>query len=83
MLRLFTERHHGTVATKREIESWQDLREAFKIFDRDGDGYISLAELKKVTTTLGEVCTNGEGGKPEIKILENLYTYTLPCTLRT
>ncbi len=39
-----------------EIESWQDLREAFKIFDRDGDGYISLAELKKVTTTLGEVC---------------------------
>ena len=26
-----------------------ELREAFKIFDRDGNGYIDAAELKKVT----------------------------------
>ena len=25
-----------------------ELREAFKIFDRDGNGYIDAAELKKV-----------------------------------
>ena len=27
-----------------------ELREAFKIFDRDGNGYIDAAELKKVTS---------------------------------
>ncbi len=26
-----------------------ELKEAFKIFDRDGNGYIDAAELKKVT----------------------------------
>ena len=26
-----------------------ELREAFKIFDRDGNGYIDAAELKKVS----------------------------------
>ena len=29
-----------------------ELREAFKIFDRDGNGYIDAAELKKVHTSL-------------------------------
>ena len=28
------------------------IREAFKIFDRDKDGFISTKELKKVTTAL-------------------------------
>ena len=27
-----------------------ELREAFKIFDRDGNGYIDAAELKKVSS---------------------------------
>ena len=29
-----------------------ELREAFKIFDRDGNGYIDAAELKKVHSSL-------------------------------
>merc|ERR1712212_953207 len=31
-----------------EMDEEADLREAFKIFDRDKDGYISMKELKKV-----------------------------------
>ena len=31
------------------------IREAFKIFDRDKDGWISTAELKKVATKKGSV----------------------------
>merc|ERR1711872_1002088 len=31
-----------------------ELKEAFKIFDRDGNGYIDAAELKKVVTLYGE-----------------------------
>ena len=31
-----------------EVDEEADLREAFKIFDRDKDGYISMTELKKV-----------------------------------
>jgi len=30
-----------------------ELREAFKIFDRDGNGYIDAEELKKVVTQYG------------------------------
>ena len=36
------------------------FREAFKIFDRDKDGYISMKELKKVTSMLGTVLTKEE-----------------------
>ena len=35
-------------------------REAFKIFDRDKDGYIDMKELKKVTTMLGSMLTKEE-----------------------
>ena len=31
-----------------------ELREAFKIFDRDGNGYIDAAELKKVNSSSRE-----------------------------
>ena len=36
------------------------FREAFKIFDRDKDGYIDMKELKKVTTMLGSMLTKEE-----------------------
>ena len=36
------------------------LREAFKIFDRDKDGFISMKELKKVANMLGTMLTKEE-----------------------
>lgn len=35
-------------------------REAFSVFDRDGDGYISGPELRFVMTKLGENLTDEE-----------------------
>merc|ERR1712142_255585 len=43
-----------------EVDEEADLREAFKIFDRDKDGYISMTELKKVASMLGTMLTKDE-----------------------
>eukprot|EP00092_Neocalanus_flemingeri_P045719 GFUD01051231.1.p1 GENE.GFUD01051231.1~~GFUD01051231.1.p1 ORF type:complete len:146 (+),score=68.28 GFUD01051231.1:51-488(+) len=43
-----------------EVDEEAELREAFKIFDRDKDGFISMKELKKVTSMLGTVLTKEE-----------------------
>ncbi|CAG9860447.1 unnamed protein product [Phyllotreta striolata] len=32
----------------------EELREAFRIFDKDGNGYIKLEELKHIVMTMGE-----------------------------
>ena len=37
-----------------------DLKDAFKIFDRDKDGYIDMKELKKVANMLGSMLTKDE-----------------------
>jgi calmodulin len=39
---------------------YQDLRQAFRIFDKNKDGFVDASELKKVTTTLGQKLTNEE-----------------------
>ncbi len=33
----------------RETDSEEEIREAFKVFDKDGDGVLTLRELKQVT----------------------------------
>merc|ERR1711910_137111 len=43
-----------------EVDEEAELREAFKIFDRDKDGYISMTELKKVASMLGTMLTKDE-----------------------
>merc|ERR1712215_46832 len=43
-----------------EVDEEADLREAFKIFDRDKDGYITMKELKKVANMLGTMLTKEE-----------------------
>ncbi|XP_023235515.1 calmodulin-like [Centruroides sculpturatus] len=44
----------------REAISEQEIRDAFKIFDRDNTGYIIVAELRHVLTNLGEKLTDEE-----------------------
>lgn len=43
-----------------EDDADEELREAFKIFDKDEDGFISPAELRFVMTNLGEKLTDEE-----------------------
>jgi len=44
----------------KEADSGDEFREAFRIFDTQGDGFISADKLKHVATTLGETLTDDE-----------------------
>ena len=47
--------------TKRQLVDPDDeMREAFRVFDKDGDGYISAVELKVVMMNLGEKLSDAE-----------------------
>jgi len=44
----------------KETDSEEEIKEAFKIFDRDGSSFISAAELRQVMASLGENLTDDE-----------------------
>merc|ERR1712232_33441 len=44
----------------KDTDTEEELIEAFKVFDRDGSGFISAAELRHVMTNLGEKLTDEE-----------------------
>ena len=44
----------------RYTDSEEEIREAFKVFDKNGNGYISAAEIRHVMTNLGENLTDYE-----------------------
>ncbi|XP_075781172.1 calmodulin-like protein 3 [Pelodiscus sinensis] len=44
----------------RDTDSEEEIREAFRVFDKDKNGYISAAELRHVMTNLGEKLTDEE-----------------------
>src|SRR6266536_112773 len=44
----------------KDADSEEEIREAFKVFDRDNNGYISAAELRHVMTSIGEKLTDDE-----------------------
>ncbi|XP_077987326.1 calmodulin-alpha-like [Glandiceps talaboti] len=43
-----------------ESESDQGLKEAFNVFDKDGDGYINPTELRQIMSNLGEKMSDDE-----------------------
>merc|ERR1711970_1216464 len=44
----------------KDTDTEEELIEAFKVFDRNGNGFISAAELRHVMTNLGEKLTDEE-----------------------
>merc|ERR1711994_1147357 len=44
----------------KDTDSEEEIVEAFKVFDKDGNGFISAAELRHVMTNLGEKLTDEE-----------------------
>jgi len=41
-------------------DSEADIKQAFKVFDKKGNGYANIAELRHTLTTIGEVLTREE-----------------------
>ena len=51
----------GMVARKmKDTDSEEEFLEAFKVFDKDGNGFISAAELRHIMTNLEEKLTDDE-----------------------
>ncbi|WFD30817.1 hypothetical protein MSPP1_001841 [Malassezia sp. CBS 17886] len=44
----------------KDTDSEEEIKEAFKVFDKDGNGFISAAELRHVMTNLGEKLSDQE-----------------------
>lgn len=44
----------------KHTDSEEEIKEAFKVFDKDGNGMISLHELAQVMANLGEKLTDDE-----------------------
>lgn len=44
----------------KDEDSEEEILEAFRVFDRDGNGFLSTAELRHVMTSIGEKLTEDE-----------------------
>ena len=44
----------------KDTDNEDEIREAFRVFDKDGNGFISAAELRYVMTNIGEKLTDEE-----------------------
>merc|ERR1712178_450071 len=44
----------------KDTDTEEEILEAFKVFDRDGSGFISAAEIRHIMSNLGEKITDEE-----------------------
>ena len=44
----------------KDSDTQEELKEAFKVFDKNNDGYLSLRELTHLITNLGERMSEDE-----------------------
>ena len=56
----FTEFLQMMAKKMKDTDTEQELIDAFHVFDKDGNGFISAAELRLVMTNLGEKLTDDE-----------------------
>ena len=47
----------------------EEIREAFRVFDREGHGFITVPDLAQVLTSLGDKLSEGTGTKVHNKII--------------
>jgi len=47
-------------ATNPPVERPDDLREVFRLYDKDGRGVVSVAEMRHLLTSVGERLTDEE-----------------------
>lgn len=63
-----------SIRKMKDTDSQEEIQEAFKVFDKDGNGFISSAELRHVMTSLGTFCRDGSRCCPN-------YSATQPCVI--
>lgn len=51
---------YKVVSDEKDTGTFADFMEAFKTFDREGQGYVAAAEVRHVLTSLGERLTDNE-----------------------
>ncbi|KAI4373924.1 hypothetical protein MLD38_011982 [Melastoma candidum] len=56
----FVEFFNKMASKMREADTEEELKEAFKVFDKDQNGFISPNELRQVMINLGEKLTDEE-----------------------
>ena len=45
---------------RNNVDTEDEIREAFRVFDKNNDGFISYEELKSMMSSLGETLTDKE-----------------------
>lgn len=51
---------YSAVSDEKDTGTFADFMEAFKTFDREGQGYVAAGEVRHVLTSLGERLTDDE-----------------------